>query len=73
MERYASYGTHYARAFAAQPDSLVGIAAADGADLRSALGAYLAVADTVVVRPIPADDAVDAWLEVAAAAVGAAT
>lgn len=71
MERYAAYGSHYARAFAAQPDGLVGIAAADAESLRQALSEYQAVADTVVVRAIPVDDSVDAWLEVASAAAGA--
>ena len=70
MERYASYGPHYARAFAAQPDALVGIAAAGPEALRDGLRDYRAVADTVVVRAIPADDSVDAWLEVASAAAG---
>lgn len=70
MERYASYGTHYARAFAAQPDGLVGIAADDAESLGHALREYQAVTDTVVVRAIPANDSVDAWLEVASAAAG---
>jgi hypothetical protein len=70
MERYASYGPHYARAFAAQPEGLVGIAAVDAEALRHALWEYQAVTDTVVVRTIPTDDSVDAWLEVASAAAG---
>lgn len=71
MDRYASYGPHYARAFAAQPDRLVGIAveSGDAAELAAALAPYRSVADTVVVRGLPADDTVDAWLEIAASAI----
>ncbi len=69
MERYASYGPHYARAFAAQPNQLIGVAA-DRDAVASALRLYREVADTVVVRAIPYDDSVDAWLEVARAATG---
>lgn len=67
MGLYASYGRHYARAFEAQPDRLVGIAvdSGDAAELAAALAPYRAVADTVVVRALPTDDTVDAWLEVA--------
>lgn len=67
MDRYASYGRHYARAFEAQPDRLVGIAvdSGDSSDLAAELAPYRAVADTVVVRAIPTEDTVDAWLEVA--------
>ncbi len=71
MDRYASYGPHYARAFAAQPDGLVGVAAADAKSLRHALHEYRAVADTVVVRAIPEEDSADAWLEVASGAAEA--
>lgn len=67
MGRYASYGRHYARAFEEQPDRLVGIAVESGdvAELAAALAPYRAVAHTVVVRALPTDDTVDAWLEVA--------
>lgn len=69
MDRYARYGRHYARAFEAQPDGLVGIAVESGdpADLAAALVPYRSVAETVVVRAIPTEDTVDAWLEVATA------
>jgi len=68
MKGYASHGPHYARAFAAQPDRLVGVAveSGDAAELEEALAPYRSVADTVVVRGLPADDAVNAWLEIAA-------
>jgi alkanesulfonate monooxygenase SsuD/methylene tetrahydromethanopterin reductase-like flavin-dependent oxidoreductase (luciferase family) len=67
MERYAAYAPHYARAFADQPDALVGIALESGERqaVLEALEPYRAVAETVVVRAIPDGDAVDAWLEVA--------
>lgn len=70
MERYARYAPHYARAFAAQPASLVGVAVepADPAAVAQALAPYRSVVDTVVVRALPLDDSVDAWLEVARAA-----
>ncbi len=68
MDRYASYGRHYARAFEAQPDGLVGIAVESGdpADVAAALAPYRSVADTVVVRAIPTENTAEAWLEVAA-------
>lgn len=67
MERYARYAPHYARAFAAQPGSLVGVAVETGdpAAVTQALAPYRSVVDTVVVRALPVDDSVDAWLEVA--------
>ena len=70
MDRYARAGRHYARAFAAQPDVPIGVAvpSADPAAVAAALEPYRAIADTVVVRGLPSDDGVDAWLEVAAAA-----
>lgn len=71
MEQYRAYGSgHYARAFDAQPDGLVGVAVESGepAELAAALGPYHAAADTLVVRGLPADDSVDAWLDIARAA-----
>jgi len=66
MERYRGFGGgHYARAFAAQPDALVGVAASDAAGIRAGLAPYLDVVDTLVVRGLPAHDSVDAWLELA--------
>lgn len=72
MNRYASYGSHYARAFEAQSDRLVGIAVESGdhAELAAALAPYRILADTVVVRAIPVNDSVDAWIHVAGAAAG---
>lgn len=68
MDRYRSFGGgHYARAFTAQPDLLVGVAATDAAGARAALDPYRDVVDTLVVRGLPADDSVDAWLEIARA------
>lgn len=74
MARYAGYGPHYARAFAAQPAEPIGVAVAstDPGGLAAAFAPYRAAADTVVVRGLPAEDDVDSWLEVATAAVSAA-
>ena len=70
MERYAGHGPHYARAFADQPDQIIGIAVESGTaeEVAGALEPYRSVADTVVVRGLPATDDVDAWLEIARAA-----
>jgi alkanesulfonate monooxygenase SsuD/methylene tetrahydromethanopterin reductase-like flavin-dependent oxidoreductase (luciferase family) len=72
MERYARVGQHYARAFAAQPGRLIGVAAetGEGAEVVAALAPYRSVVDTVVVRGLPAADTVDAWLEIARVARG---
>jgi alkanesulfonate monooxygenase SsuD/methylene tetrahydromethanopterin reductase-like flavin-dependent oxidoreductase (luciferase family) len=69
MERYRGYGRHYARSFESQPDRPVGVAVESGdpAELAAALDAYRAVADTVVVRGLPAGDAVEDWIALAAA------
>jgi alkanesulfonate monooxygenase SsuD/methylene tetrahydromethanopterin reductase-like flavin-dependent oxidoreductase (luciferase family) len=70
MARYSRFGAHYARAFEAQPDTLVGVAVESGeADaVAAALAPYRAEVDTVVVRGLPAGDTVDEWLAVARAA-----
>lgn len=72
MERYAGSAAHYARALADQQGRVIGIAAESGTveEVSEALEPYRSVADTVVVRGLPATDDVDAWLEVAHAAVG---
>lgn len=70
QEQYARYGRHYARALADHATRPVGIAAPSPDRVPELLRPYRAVADTVVVRAIPQADDVDAWLEVAAAAVG---
>lgn len=72
MDRYRGYGDHYARAFDAQPDGLIGAAVESGdpVEVAAALEPYRSIADTVVVRALPADDSVDGWLAVAAAVAG---
>jgi alkanesulfonate monooxygenase SsuD/methylene tetrahydromethanopterin reductase-like flavin-dependent oxidoreductase (luciferase family) len=67
MDRYASYGRHYARAFADQPDRAVGVAVESRApeELAAALVPYRSLVDTLVIRALPPDDGVDAWIEVA--------
>lgn len=71
MDRYRGYGAHYARAFDAQPAGLIGVAGADPQEVVAGLAAYVSVADTTVVRGLPADDSVDAWLTVARGATAA--
>ena len=70
MDRYRSYGAHYARAFDEQPIELIGVAveSGDSADVAAALAPYWSVVDTVVVRGLPIGDTVEAWLGVAATA-----
>ncbi len=67
MARYARSGGQYARAFAAQPDGLVGVAieSADAGELAAALAPYRSVVDTVVVRGLPTEDDVESWLQIA--------
>jgi alkanesulfonate monooxygenase SsuD/methylene tetrahydromethanopterin reductase-like flavin-dependent oxidoreductase (luciferase family) len=75
MEQYRAYGSgHYARAFDAQPDALVGVAVESGdrAELGAAVAPYRSVADTVVIRGLPSDDSVDAWVKLAESAARAA-
>lgn len=69
MARYRGFGPHYERAFAAQPDEPIGIAvdSADPREVATRLAAYRAVADTLVLRGLPARDTVDGWLEIAVA------
>ena len=70
MDRYGRLAPHYARAFAEQPGTTVGIAleSADAAEMAAALQPYRTAVDTLVVRGLPRADAVDAWLEIARAA-----
>ena len=70
MARYARIRPHYARAFAAQPGVLIGVAVPSGdpSEVGSALAPYRALVDTVVVRALPDGDDSDAWLAVAATA-----
>lgn len=73
MDRYRDYGAgHYARAFDAQPDLPVGVALErpGAAAMAAALGPYHDVVDTLVVRGLPVEDSVDAWLEIARLAAG---
>jgi len=70
MDQYRGYGAHYARAFDAQPDRLIGVAVESGdpADVAAALDPYRSVVETLVIRALPASDTADGWLEVASAA-----
>lgn len=75
MDRYRSSGSHYARAFDAQPDGLIGVAVESGdpQEVAAALAPYRSVADTIVVRALPAEDTVNGWLLVGRAAFRAST
>ncbi len=70
MDRYRRSGAHYARAFDAQPGELVGVAEADPDHLPGSLDPYREAVDTLVVRGLPAEDAISGWLDVARAAQG---
>jgi alkanesulfonate monooxygenase SsuD/methylene tetrahydromethanopterin reductase-like flavin-dependent oxidoreductase (luciferase family) len=69
MARYARGRGHYAHAFAAQPDVLVGVSVPSGdpSEMGSALAPYRDAVDTVVVRGLPDGDEVDDWLRIAVA------
>lgn len=73
MAQYRAYGPQYARAFEAQADGPVGVAVESGdpAELNAALAPYRSVVNTLVVRALPVEDSVDAWLEIADAAAAA--
>ena len=70
MEGYARHSPAYTKIFGAQT-GLVGVAAADSAELRAALLPYRAILDICVVRALPDGDAIDDWLRVAEAAAPA--
>lgn len=69
MDRYARYGSAYAKAFADQPRGLIGVAVESGDphEIATALEPYRPVVDTLVVRGVPSSDEVDGWIEVARA------
>ncbi len=72
MDRYRRAGRHYARAFDAQGDELIGLAGHGAEGLRDGLAAYRSVADTTVIRGLPEDESLEGWLAVARAARDAA-
>lgn len=69
MERYRGYGQHYARAFDEQPDRPVGVAVESGSavEIAAGLAPYRIAADTLVVRGLPAGDAIEDWISLASA------
>ena len=74
MDRYRSHGGgHYARAFDAQAGELVGVAVESGdpTEVAAALAPYRSVVNTLVVRGLPPEDTVEAWVAIARAACAA--
>jgi alkanesulfonate monooxygenase SsuD/methylene tetrahydromethanopterin reductase-like flavin-dependent oxidoreductase (luciferase family) len=71
MDRYAGYGPHYAAALGSRSGVPVGVAVDSGEpdEVAAALAPYRAVADTVVVRALPAVDSDEGWMDVARAAM----
>ncbi|MGH2463556.1 MAG: LLM class flavin-dependent oxidoreductase [Candidatus Limnocylindria bacterium] len=69
--RYAGYGGSYRRVIedqVARGESMVGIATEEPGGVAPALVPYRSALDTVVIRGLPAEDSLDAWLDVARAA-----
>jgi alkanesulfonate monooxygenase SsuD/methylene tetrahydromethanopterin reductase-like flavin-dependent oxidoreductase (luciferase family) len=69
--RYVGYGGSYRRVIDAQVESgesVIGIAAEEPGGVAPALAGYRSVLDTVVIRGLPAEDTLVAWLDVARAA-----
>lgn len=68
---YAGYGGAYRSVILEQEargESPIGIAAEEPGGVPPALDAYRSVLDTVVIRGLPPDDSLEAWLAVARAA-----
>lgn len=69
--RYVGYGGSYRRVIDAQVasgESVIGIAAEEPGGVAPALAGYRSALDTVVIRGLPAEDTLEAWLDVARAA-----
>jgi alkanesulfonate monooxygenase SsuD/methylene tetrahydromethanopterin reductase-like flavin-dependent oxidoreductase (luciferase family) len=69
--RYLGYGGSYRRVIDAQVasgESVIGIAAEEPGGVAPALAGYRSALDTVVIRGLPAEDTLEAWLDVARAA-----
>ena len=69
--RYVGYGGSYRSVINAQVasgESVIGIAAEEPGGVAPALAGYRSGLDTVVVRGLPAEDTLEAWLEIARAA-----
>jgi len=69
--RYVGYGGSYRRVIDAQVasgESVIGVVAEEPGGVGPALAGYRSVLDTVVIRGLPADDTLEAWLDVARAA-----
>jgi alkanesulfonate monooxygenase SsuD/methylene tetrahydromethanopterin reductase-like flavin-dependent oxidoreductase (luciferase family) len=69
--RYVGYGGSYRRVIDAQVasgESVIGVVAEEPGGVAPALAGYRAMLDTVVIRGLPAEDTLEAWLDVARAA-----
>ena len=69
--RYVGYGGSYRRVIDAQVasgESVIGVVAEEPGGVGPALAGYRSVLDTVVIRGLPAEDTLEAWLDVARAA-----
>lgn len=69
--RYVGYGGSYRQVIDAQVacgESVIGVAAEEPGGVAPALAGYRSVLDTVVIRGLPAEDTLEAWLDVARAA-----
>jgi alkanesulfonate monooxygenase SsuD/methylene tetrahydromethanopterin reductase-like flavin-dependent oxidoreductase (luciferase family) len=69
--RYVGYGGSYRGVIDAQVgsgQSVIGVAAEEPGGVAPALADYRSVLDTVVIRGLPAEDTLEAWLDVARAA-----
>jgi alkanesulfonate monooxygenase SsuD/methylene tetrahydromethanopterin reductase-like flavin-dependent oxidoreductase (luciferase family) len=69
--RYVGYGRSYRRVIEAQVasgESVIGVVAEEPGGVAPALAGYRSGLDTVVIRGLPAEDTLEAWLDVARAA-----
>lgn len=69
--QYLRYGGSYRQVIDAQVasgESMIGVVAEEPGGVGPALAGYRSVLDTVVIRGLPADDTLQAWLDVARAA-----
>jgi alkanesulfonate monooxygenase SsuD/methylene tetrahydromethanopterin reductase-like flavin-dependent oxidoreductase (luciferase family) len=69
--RYVGYGGSYRRVIDAQVasgESVIGVVAEEPGGVAPALPGYRSALDTVVIRGLPAEDTLEAWLDVARAA-----
>jgi alkanesulfonate monooxygenase SsuD/methylene tetrahydromethanopterin reductase-like flavin-dependent oxidoreductase (luciferase family) len=69
--RYVGYGGSYRRVIDAQVasgESVIGVVAEEPGGVAPAVADYRSVLDTVVIRGLPTEDTLEAWLDIARAA-----